>query len=115
MSKSPTPYLNHILEETSFLLSVFDNSDQTLAGFTNDETLKRAVVRSIEIIGEASKKITSYFKQHHSSIEWKNMAGMRDRLIHNYMGVDYTIVWDVLKTRIPILHQQIETLLGEID
>ena len=56
MSKSPTPYLNHILEETSFLLSVFKNSDQTLAGFINDETLKRAVVRSIEIIGEASKK-----------------------------------------------------------
>ena len=61
MSKSPTPYLNHILEETSFLLSVFNN-DQTLAGFINDETLKRAVVRSIEIIGEASKKIPSSFK-----------------------------------------------------
>ena len=43
------------------------------------------------------------------------MAGMRDRLIHNYMGVDYTIVWDVLKTRIPILHRQIKTLLDEID
>ena len=56
MSKSPTPYLKHILEETSFLLSVFDNSGQTLAGFINDVTLKRAVVRSIEIIGEASKK-----------------------------------------------------------
>ena len=114
MSKSPAPYLNHILEETSFPLSVFNN-DQTLAGFINDETLKLAVVRSIEIIGEASKKIPSSFKQHHSSIEWRNMAGKRDRLIHNYMGVDYTIVWDVLKTRIPILHLQIETLLGEID
>ena len=114
MSKSPTPYLNHILEETSFLLSVFNN-DQTLAGFINDETLKRAVVGSIEIIGEASKKIPSSFKQHHPSIEWKNMAGMCDRLIHNYMGVDYTIVWDVLKTRIPILHLQIKTLLDEID
>ena len=43
------------------------------------------------------------------------MAGMRDRLIHNYMGVDFTIDWYVLKTRIPILHLQIETLLGEID
>ena len=62
MSKSPTPYLKHILEETSFSLSVFDNSGQTLAGFINDETLKRAVVRSIEINGEASKKIPSSFK-----------------------------------------------------
>ena len=61
------------------------------------------------------KKIPSSFKQHHSSIEWRNMARMRDRLIHNYMGVDFTIDWDVLKTRIPILHLQIETLLGEID
>ncbi len=98
-----------------FCLLPFVCVGQTLAGFINDETLKRVVVRSIEIIGEASKKIPSSFKQHHSSIEWRNMAGMRDRLIHNYMGVDFTIDWDVLKTRIPILHLQIETLLGEID
>jgi uncharacterized protein with HEPN domain len=63
----------------------------------NNETLKRAVVRSLEIIGEATKSIPTDFKVKWSSVQWKNMAGMRDRLIHDYMGVNYSIVWDVIK------------------
>jgi uncharacterized protein with HEPN domain len=72
-----------------------------------DETLKRAVTRSLEIIGEAVKKIPADFKGKYSIIQWKNMAGMRDRLIHDYMGVNYLIIWDVVKNKIPELHQQI--------
>jgi uncharacterized protein with HEPN domain len=55
-------------------------------------------------IGEASKKIPDDFKQKYSHLEWRAMAGMRDRLIHGYFGVDYGIVWDVVKNKIPILH-----------
>ena len=73
----------------------------------SDETLKRAVVRSLEIIGEASKQIPADFKLKWSSINWKNMAGMRDRLIHDYMGINYSIVWDVAKNKIPVISQQI--------
>ena len=72
-----------------------------------NETLKRAVVRSLEIIGEASKKIPADFKLKWNDINWKNMAGMRDRLIHDYMGINYTIVWDVAKNKIPELSKQI--------
>jgi uncharacterized protein with HEPN domain len=79
--------------------------------FLHDETLKRAVVRSLEIIGEASKKIPVDFKLKWDSIKWKNMAGMRDRLIHDYMGVNYSIVWDVIKNKIPELSGQIQELL----
>lgn len=81
--------------------------------FVKDETLKRAVVRSLEIIGEATKKIPADSKLEWSSIEWKNMAGMRDRLIHDYIGVNYTIVWDVIVNKIPHISQKISEILLE--
>ena len=77
----------------------------------NDETLKRAVVRSLEIIGEATKKIPADFKIKWNSIQLKNMAGMRDRLIHDYIGVNYSIVWDVMKNKIPDMHKEISKFL----
>ena len=81
--------------------------------FVKDETLKRAVVRSLEIIGEATKKIPADSKLEWSSIEWKNMAGMRDRLIHDYIGVNYTIVWDVIVNKIPHISQKNSEILLE--
>ena len=78
-----------------------------------DETLKRAAVRSLEIIGEATKKIPADLKVKWNSIPWKNMAGIRDRLIHDYIGVNYTIVWDVMKNKIPDMNHQISKLLNE--
>ncbi|MDD2303781.1 MAG: DUF86 domain-containing protein [Prolixibacteraceae bacterium] len=77
----------------------------------SDETLKRAVVRSLEIIGETTKKIPVDFKLKWDSINWKNMAGMRDRLIHDYMGVNYSIVWDVVKNKIPELSIQVQEVI----
>jgi uncharacterized protein with HEPN domain len=77
----------------------------------DDETLKRAVVRSLEIVGEATKKIPADFKARWNTIQWKNMAGMRDRLIHDYIGVNYSIVWDVMKNKIPDMHKKISEFL----
>ena len=77
----------------------------------DDETLKRAVIRSLEIIGEATKKIPEDFKLKWRSVQWKNMAGMRDRLIRDYMGVNYSIVWDVIKNKIPELNYQLLKVL----
>ena len=81
MSNDPKEYLRHILDECSFILAVTENL--LFEDFVNDETLKRAGVRSLEIIGEATKKIPADFKLKWNSIQWKNMAGMRDRLIDN--------------------------------
>ncbi len=106
MSKEPIEYLKHIRDESSFILSVI-TPDKTKDDFLADETLKRAVIRSLEIIGEATKKIPVDYKVKWSSIKWKDMAGMRDRLIHDYLGVNYSIVWDVVKNKIPELHAQI--------
>ena len=100
MSKNPIEYLKHISDECSYILSVITD-DITKEDFLKDETLKRAIIRSLEIIGEASKQIPLEFKEKYSMINWKNMGGMRDRLIHNYMGVNHAIVWDVVKNKIP--------------
>ena len=110
MSKEPKEYLRHIHDECLYIISVSENL--LFEDFMEDETLKRAVVRSLEIIGEATKKIPADFKVKWNTIQWKNMAGMRDRLIHDYIGVNYAIVWDVLKNKIPDMNKQISEFLN---
>jgi len=78
MCKTYFPYLQHILDECQYVNSVITD-DVTKSGFLADETLKRAVTRSLSIIGEATKKIPGDIKYQWSSISWKEMAGMRDR------------------------------------
>lgn len=110
MYKSYIPYLQHILDECHYIQSVITD-DVVLYEFLSDETLKRAVVRSLSIIGEATKKIPADVKYEWSEISWKEMAGMRDRLVHDYMGVNYYIVWDVAKNIIPQLTVQIQAVV----
>jgi len=83
-----------------------------LNDFISNQTLTRAFSRSLEIIGEATKKLPRKFKEDHPEIEWKGMAGMRDKLIHDYFGVDYELVWDIITTKIPELQDQINDLLN---
>lgn len=93
-----------------YILYVTEN-DFSKDNLIQDETIKRAIVRSLEIIGEATKKIPADFKIKWDSINWENMAGMRDRLIHDYMGINYSIVWDVIKNKIPELYSQIQEMI----
>ncbi|MCA9499171.1 MAG: DUF86 domain-containing protein [Nitrospira sp.] len=109
MSHSPLEYLRHILDEACYLEK--QTRDFTKDQFDQDETLKRAFVRSLEIIGEATKKVPPEIRHRYPAIDWRAMAGMRDRLIHDYFGVDYTIVWDVADKKIPALRSQIQEII----
>ncbi len=111
MSLSVLEYLRHILDETEYLMGKAQGL--TRDQFMGDETLRRAFVRSIEIIGEATKKIPDDFKRKYSHLEWRAMAGMRDRLIHRYFGVDYDIVWDVAINKVPLLHRAVKQIIED--
>ncbi|MCZ3366912.1 MULTISPECIES: DUF86 domain-containing protein [Methanobacterium] len=94
-------FLRHILDEIEFLEEVFPiNSSKELL---SDPVIQRASVRSLEIIGEAVKNLSNNFKADNSQIEWKEIAGMRDKLIHRYFSVDLDIVYEVLMNRLPEL------------
>ena len=109
MSKLPKEYLHHIYDETNYLID--SSKNVTEDRFSRDLTLQKAFVRSLEIIGEAIKNLPSDFTESHSEIDWKSIAGMRDRLIHHYFGVDYGIVWDVIKNEIPKLNKKVKEIL----
>lgn len=109
MSFEQREYLRHILEEAEYLLKASERLGYE--DFVHDETLRRAFVRSLEIIGEATKKLPPEFFERDSDIPWRNIARMRDRLIHAYFGVDYEIVWDVVSTKIGPLRDEVASLL----
>jgi len=109
MSFEPRDYLRHIQVETEYLQG--SCAGLTFEEFMANETLRRAAVRSLEIIGEASKKVPEEFRAKHPAIEWRAMAGMRDRLIHGYFGVDYDLVWSVVQQDIPALREQVRLIL----
>lgn len=79
----------------------------TYKEFIADRKTLLAVIRSLEIIGEASKKIPTNIRNKYPTIQWKKMAGMRDKLIHEYFGIDYEILWQVIKKEIPILKKEL--------
>ena len=109
MSSLSLEYLQHILDETAYLTD--RAKGLTKDEFMQDETLKRAFVRSLEIIGEATKNVSIELRQKYSHIDWRAMAGMRDRLIHKYFGVDYDLVWDVVINKVPTLQQEIRQIV----
>lgn len=80
---------------------------KTYEDFLRDSMIQDAVVRNLEIIGEAVKGLSADFRKKHKAVKWQDIAGMRDRLIHHYAGVNWSIVWDVSRVKLPELKAQL--------
>ena len=102
-------YLKHILDEIKFLLKSTESLNYDT--FLESKMYTRAFSRSLEIIGEAVKNLSPSFLKKHSDIEWKKIAGMRDKIIHHYFNVDYKIIWDVIKNKLPEIKEKIQIVL----
>lgn len=112
MSKKVTvEYLRHIIDEIDYLLSVLKEVNEV--DYSRNDTLNRSTVRSLEIIGEAVKNLPEEYRLFYTEVDWKSWAGLRDKLIHHYFGVDYGMVWDIMKNEMPVLRKQIEKLIEE--
>jgi len=101
----------HILQEIEYIRG--ESSHLSFEEFASNETLKRAFVRSLEIVGEAVKNIPDSVRQKYPAISWRRIAGMRDKLIHAYFGVNYHLIWSIVMDELPGLERQIQTILSE--
>ncbi len=86
--------------------------EMTYKEFLADTRTQDAVIRNLEIIGEATKKLSARLRNQYPSVPWKEMAGARDRLIHHYFGVDIEVVWKISIAELPDLTSQIAKILG---
>ncbi len=85
----------------------------SLKEFLKDHKTYDAVMRNLQIIGEAIKHLPADFRKEHKSIDWKKAAGLRDMVVHEYFGINKDIIWDVIKNKIPELEKEIKKILKE--
>jgi uncharacterized protein with HEPN domain len=105
-------YLQHILDAIN---KVADYVSVGYPVFTSSSHWQDAVIRQLEIIGEATKRLSTKLCSEHADIPWRRIAGLRDVLIHNYMGVDINAVWEITQQNLPVLKARIETILQDLD
>ncbi len=107
--KDNTVFLKHILDAIKLLREYL--KDKSYEDFKNNRMLQDAVIREIEIIGEATKNLSEEFRNKYPDIPWRQIAGMRDKLIHGYFGVDLDAVWDTATKDIPQLKIKIQEII----
>jgi uncharacterized protein with HEPN domain len=103
--KNDQVYLEHILEAIDKIEGFIQGI--TKLDFDQNVMIQDAIIRNIEIIGEATKKLSKQLTQSHPDIPWQDMAGMRDKLIHDYLDVDLDVVWKTVEVDLPLLKKMI--------
>lgn len=102
-------YLGHMLEAVDRLLVYGKEGEEV---FRSDLKTQDAVVRNLQVMGEAVKKVSAETRAAHPEIPWRDIAGMRDRVVHDYFGISLDIVWDVLQNHIPPLREKVARVLS---
>ena len=110
--KSDLVFIEHILDSIN-AIEVFSEK-LTKKELSANRLKQSAIVREIEIIGEAVKNISETLKKNHKEIPWREITGTRDKMIHHYFGVDLNIVWDIIKINLPVLRKKILKIKNEI-
>lgn len=105
-------YLRHIVDA---IMKVEDYVSVGHQVFMTSSHWQDAVIRQLEIIGEATKRLSAELRSRHADLPWRRIAGLRDVLIHNYMGVDINAVWEITQKELPVLKKSIDTILKELD
>lgn len=109
MSKrEPTLLVEDIIESANKILVYTSNI--TFQEFTTDSKTIDAVIRNFEIIGEAANRLPEDFKEIHSNIDWHRIRGFRNRIVHDYFGIDYSIVWEIKELFLPNLITTLKSL-----
>jgi|SRR3989344_4818159 len=111
-NKSDIVFLEHILDSID---AIAQFSKNVTKNELDSNRLKRsAIVREIEVIGEAVKNISRSLKSNHKEIAWKDIAGTRDKMIHHYFGVDINIILDIIKRDLPLLKKKVQEILKDL-
>lgn len=111
MVKNSIIYIQHIKDCIERIKSYTEGMDEP--SFLKDQLVQDAVIRNFEIIGEATKQLNTDFREKYPNIEWKKIAGMRDKLIHDYIGVDLWAVWGVVENVLPELENSIIEIISK--
>lgn len=112
MKRDESVYLQHILDAIAKAETYIQGVDEVM--FNQNTLIQDGVIRQIEIIGEATKRLSSEMRSHYAHIPWEDIAGMRDKLIHDYFGVDIEKVWLTAKDDLPILKIEVMKILREL-
>jgi len=104
-------YLLHVRDAIQHIVNYTEAGKEN---FFSDRKTQDAVVRNLEIIGEATKRVSVTLKEAHPEIAWKPIAGMRDKLIHDYFGINLQLVWDAVVRDLPDLKRKIDLLLKDL-
>jgi uncharacterized protein with HEPN domain len=111
MKRDETVYLRHILDAIAKVETYLQGVDET--AFKQTSLIQDGVVRQIEIIGEATRRLSRSFRIHYPETPWEDIAGMRDKLIHDYFGVDIDKVWLTAIDDLPVLKAEVEKILAD--